>query len=243
MSWADDLQARLDEWGKAAFAQELEMGFRRARIFDGKWARIYFDALGQFSTEDLKILGNILPVMNDEFRKSLAERESQLIDAFYEARKAMILSRREKFIEEATLSLREPLRGELVKIKQMAPGLFKEMAKRWDCKIRKVETSVWMLSRLERWGEIFIPLDLHEAGEFSYDISIEDNDYRRVLQRDDYLNRLGLHSKSACQVTSADTFTEKIGKVAEIIEWQLQEYIRIIEPLDWPRPAPFSENP
>jgi hypothetical protein len=240
MSWANDLSAHLKDWGKAAFAHESQIGFSRARIFDGKWAQIEFDVLDQFSKDDLKVLGNLLPVMDDEFRKSLAGRELRLFEVFLKARKELILGSREKMIAEATLSLEEPLRGELAKIKRMAPGIFKGIAKGWDCKIRKADSSVWMLSRLERWGEIFIIFDLHGAMEFSYSISIEDNDYRRVLDKDSYLGRLGLLGKSACCLTSAETFADKMEKVAEITEWQLNEYTKIIEPLGWPRLAPLA---
>lgn len=240
MSWADELQARLDEWGRAAFALELESDFSRARLFDSRWAQIDFDVLQQFSIGDLKILGNILPVRNIEFRKSLAGRDRQLLDAFHAAGQQLVLSRREQFMEQAVSTLRKPFRDEMVKIRKMAPAIFKEIASRCDCKIRKDEPSVWMLCRLERWGEIFMPFEFSEEMEFSYYISIEDNDYRRVLEKDSYLGRLGFSAKSACRLTSADTFAEKMAKVAEIIEWQMSDYIRVIERLDWPRIAPFS---
>lgn len=239
MFWADDLQARLIEWGKAEFARELQTDFRRASVFDGKWVQISFDAMRQFSKEDLKILGNILPVSNAEFRESLAGRERQLLDAFEASFRQLVLSRREQMIEQAILTGQRPLREEMVKIRRMAPGIFKKIAKRWDFEICKADRSVWMLSRLERWGEIFMPFDLHEEMQFSYYIRIEDNDYRRVLEHDSYLGRLGI-SASTCQLTGVDMFAEKIEKVAEIIEWQLNDYMRIIEPLDWPRIAPFS---
>ena len=238
MSWADRLQECLDEWGKAAFAQEVETAFSRAQVFDGRWVQISFDALDQFSQDDLKILGNILPVSNPELRKSSPARERQLLNSFEEKFKKRVLSQRERMIEEAIFT-EESSRKELAEIKRIAPKIFKTLAKRFECDVRKAEPSVWMFSRLERWGEIRMPFNLHEEMEFSYYITIEDNDYRRVLERDSYLGRLGI-SSSVCQLTSADMFPEKMEKVAEIIEWQLKEYIRIIQPLDWPRIEPFS---
>jgi len=116
MSWTDDLSARLKDWGKAAFAHELETGFSRARIFDGKWAQIDFDVLGQFSGEDLKVLGKILPVLDDEFRKTLAERELQLVDAFHTAGQQLVLKRREAIMEQTVLTLRKPAREDVAKM-------------------------------------------------------------------------------------------------------------------------------
>jgi len=239
MSWADRLQECLDDWGKAAFAQELESDFSRARIFDGKWARISFDTLGQFSKDELKALGNILPVSNLQVRQSLPDRERELLSAFEEKSKQLVLNRREQMIAEAVAIVRGPQRNKTTEIRRAAPAIFKKIAKRLEFEIRRDEPSVWMLSRLERWGEIRMPFDLHEEMEFSYYISIEDNDYRRVLERDSYLRRLGI-SSSACELTNVEMFAQKMEKVAEIIEWQLNEYIQIIQPLDWPRIEPFS---
>lgn len=239
MSWPKSLHERLDKWGKAAFARELETDFSRARIFDGKWARISFDALLQFSADDLKVLGNILPVADAEFRKSLVGNERRLLDRFEAIFRQLMLSRREQMIEEAGRTAQKALGKEADEIRRIGPPIFKKIAKRLDCQIRKADFSAWMLSRLERWGEIRMSFDLHEEMEFSYDISIEDNDYRKVLERDSYLQRLGI-SSSACQLTSADRFEAKMERVAEVIEWQLKEYIEIIQPLGWPRIAPFS---
>jgi hypothetical protein len=239
MNWADRLQECLDEWGKAAFAHELEIDFSRARIFDGKWARISFDTLRQFSKDDLRTLGNILTVSNLELRKSFPDRERQLLGDFEEKFKQQVLNRREQMIEEATSTLREPLAKEWAEIRRNAPAIFKKVARRIEFEIKKEEPSGWMLSRLERWGEIRMPFDLLEPMEFSYYITIEDNDYRRVVERDSYLQRLGI-SSSTCQLTSAEIFADKMEKVAEIIEWQVNEYIRIIQPLDWPKIEPFS---
>ena len=85
-----------------------------------------------------------------------------------------------------------------------------------------------------------MPFNLHQEMEFSYYITIEDNDYRRVLERDYYLGRLEI-SSSTCQLGPVQTcLRKKMEKVAEIIEWQLNEYVSIIQPLDWPRIEPFS---
>ena len=118
----------------------------RARVFDGKWVRLSFDALCQFSKDDLTILGNILPVSNPERRKLFPGRERQLLDAFEETFKQMVLSRREQMIEEAGLTALEPLRNEAVEIRRRAPAIFKKIAQRLECEIRKAEPSVWMLS-------------------------------------------------------------------------------------------------
>ena len=148
MSWADSLQQRLEEWGKAAFAHEVEIDFSRAQVFDGKWVRHSFDALRQFSKEDLQILGNILPVSNPELRNSFPDRERQLLAAFEETFRQQVLSRREQMIKEAIPTALGPLKKESVEIRRRAPAVFKRIAKRLECEIRKAETSVWMLSRL-----------------------------------------------------------------------------------------------
>jgi hypothetical protein len=239
MSWPDDFHARLDEWGEAVFAQEIETGFSRARVFDGSFARIEFDALKEFSKEDLKVLGTVLPVLDDAYRKTLAGKELQLVNALHEVRKRLLTERHQEIIEES-LRLHRAVREEMMKIKKAAQAIFKELAKRWNCELRKDEGFVWIFSRPERWGELSMPFDLHEKIEFSYYISIQDNDYRRVLEQDHYLGRLGLISKSACRIDSVQTCEEKLWKASEIIEWQLNEYLRMMESSNWPRIAAFK---
>jgi len=68
MSWTDDLSARLKDGAKLAFAHELRQA-SAGRGFRWQVGQIDFDVLGQFSGEDLKVLGKILPVLDDEFRK------------------------------------------------------------------------------------------------------------------------------------------------------------------------------
>lgn len=145
-----------------------------------------------------------------------------------------MLAEREDLIRRGMKIFESPLKEEIPKMKRLAKQHFKETAKQWDCEFQHVEVATWMLSRLERWGEIFIFFDLSEKIDFSYFIKIEDNDYRRVVEHEHYLGRLGF-GDSRCDVSSVDMCAEKIRRVTELVNWQVEEYTNIIELLDWPR--------
>jgi hypothetical protein len=237
MPWPDDLLARLNEWGKAAFTRELETNFARARIFDSKFTKITFDVLGRFSPDQLKILVSVLPTLANDPTKTFSGPEQQLVDTFIATQKNIILAghNQEKIIEQVQHLTSKPIREEQAKIKKIAHKIFKDIAKRCECEIERADISVWKLTRLERWGRFFLFLDLHEAMEFRYYFKIEDNDYRDVLEHEGYLNRIGIPAASSCQLTTAEAFTEKVAKVGEIIEWQLNDYSEILYSLNWPR--------
>src|SRR5262245_45184618 len=135
-----DFSARLNEWGRAAFAHEVQTDFSRARIFDSFFARIELDALREFSKEDLEVLGNILPGLNDESGKTLAEGELHLVDALNQARQRLVMSRRQEMIDES-LRLHHSVREQMMKIKKLAQGIFKELAKRWTANFAKRKAS------------------------------------------------------------------------------------------------------
>ena len=238
MTFPEQLSARLMEWAKTEFAREVETGFERLWIFDSPWSKMSFDTLDTFSPEELRILGNVLPtrtIEDPEFENAvLSERERELIRIWDETFKGLVLERREALIERGVSILRSPLKEELKNTERAAKQKFKELAKQWDCEIQKVEVATWRLYRLERWGKLFIYFDLSEKIDFSYFISIEDNDYRDVVKHDSYPGRLGIGS-SRCEVTSADMFAEKIRELAELVNWQVEEYTKIIESMDWPR--------
>jgi hypothetical protein len=238
MTFPEELSARLVEWAKAEFAQAVETGFRKARIFDSPWNKMGFDTLDTFSPEEQRILGNILPtrtIEDPEFENALlSERERSLVETFDKTYKQLVLERREDLIERAVSVLSDPLDEEIKKMQRVAKEKFRELAKQWECEIRKVEVAAWRLCRLERWGKLFIFFGMSEKIELSYYIDIEDNDYRDVVKRHSYPGQLGIAS-GKCEVTDAEMCADKIRQVAEVVNWQVEEYTKIIESLDWPR--------
>ena len=238
MPFPDELNSRLVEWGKAAFARELDTGFKQARIFDSRWAEVEFATLETFAPEDLRVLAELLPTRkpeNPELQKTMSDRERGLIETLNQTF-ARILTERKKEIAERTMSIFDsPLKEEIKRMQLVAKEKLKALAKQWDCEIRKVDAATWRLYRLERWGKLFIFFDFSDRIELSYFINIEDNDYRDVVEHDSYLGRLGLRSGSRCTVTTAEMCEEKIPRMAEIVNWQVDEYSKIIESLDWPR--------
>lgn len=238
MSFRDELSTRLIEWGKTQFAREIDTGLKRARIFDSRWAEMEFATLDTFSPEELRVLGDLLPARkpeHPELQKTMSERERSLIETLNKTFARIVTERKEEIAERMMGSFRSPLKDEVKKMERVAKERFKELAKQWDCEIRKVELATWRLYRLERWGKLFIVFDLSEKIELSYCINIEDNDYRDVVVRDSYLGRLGFRSKSGCTVTNEEMCEEKIRKMAEVVNWQVEEYSKIIGSLDWPK--------
>lgn len=223
------------EWSRAAFAEEIEIGFKRAKVFDAPVTQVLWLALEEFSAAQLRILGRVLPMGPVvELRNTFNEEEKQLTQALIAARDRIWESHQQEIGEQMEQILKKPVREEAKKILGLAGGIFKEIAQHWDYEIRKVEPTVWMLTRSEPWGSISVPFDLYERIEFSYHIRMESSQVSGLPKADTYLGRLGLSGRSACKVVDASTCEEKFRKVAELIHWQLGAYGRIMKSISGP---------
>jgi hypothetical protein len=230
-----DASQPLVEWAKEAFAHEVQTGFSRAKVFDAPVLQIVFLALQEFPAEELQRLAQILPAGQvADLRGTLSPEDAKLVEAVIAAKNRIYAARQTEIVEQMTKVLQKPVREEAEKIRRMAGGIFREIAEHWHYEIRKAEPAVWLLTISEKWGSISVPFDLHERIEFSYSIGIQSDQVSGLPGSDHYLGRLGLSGRSACKVTDAKTCAETFWKVAGLIRWQLDAYIRIMVSLAKP---------
>jgi hypothetical protein len=233
MSTPPDLKNAFAEWGKQAFAEEVELGFSRAKIFNAPVNRVIWLALEEFSKAQLLLLGRILPAGPvSEKREQLTDEEKQLTDALVATVKRIWQARQEEICGPEEARIFTPAgREEAKKIRRLASGIFKEIAREWKYEIHKEEPAVWLLTSVEKWGSISVDFDLHERMEFSCAVGFAGPLFTGLPRRESYLGRLGLSPKSSCMVTDASTCAGQFRQVAGLIHWQLEAYTRIIESL------------
>ena len=243
MSFAPDrfdpaeFNARVLEWAKRTFLDEVHSGFLRSKTFDADRTVEQLTALRKQPLEHLRILAQVLPLRlisetpdAVERRKQLTPEQAQAVEQLRADYDAEWRKHWARSIDRLASANRIEVQREFKTAAKKGKLELKQIASVWNCEAVTAGPGEWGLICRRKWGRFTVSLNLGRAMTLGYTLSVLANDLHSIRYQDHYLGVLGVGA-GEWNVQSAEDLPVKFEKATSFAKWHLEEYEAIIEQL------------
>jgi len=227
--------ARLLEWARSAFVEELQTNFRRASAFDSPEAQRQLVVLRRQPPEHMPVLARVLPlgvwydVPNaEQLRSRLTHQELLAVEQlrseyFHQENHEYMLERVEALRRADSPEVKSQF-GAAVRI---GNAKVREIASQFGYELATAGPGEWGLICARNWGRFTISLNLKRGMTVGYTLGMSDPRLHRIRFHDNYLLVLGI-GYGEWVVESPDYFVGKLLRAVEFANWHLQEYDKLV---------------